>query len=81
MTPEPNPATAATAEPTGVKVRAHLGLCMGIGNCHRWAPEVYPLDEEGYLAVHLLDVPAELAGAARLGASVCPERAISIIDG
>ena len=31
---------------TGVRIRAHPGLCEGWGNCHRWGPEVYPLDEE-----------------------------------
>ncbi len=65
--------------PDGVRVRTHPSLCRGWGNCHRWAPDVYPLDEEGQIAVHLLDVPAEHAADAWLGASVCPERAISVI--
>jgi ferredoxin len=64
----------------GVKVRTHPGLCEGWGNCHRFAPEVYPLDAEGYIDVHLLDVPAELAAAARNGALACPERAITVIE-
>ena len=45
----------------------------------RFAPDVYPLDEDGHIAVHLLDVPAEHARDAWRGASVCPERAISVI--
>ena len=61
-----------------VRVRTHPALCRGWGNCHRWAPEVYPLDEEGMIAIHLLEVPAEHAHAARIGASVCPEQAISV---
>ena len=68
-----------TDEPTGVRVRAHPGLCEGWGNCHRWAPEVYPLDEEGQIAIHLLDVPPELARAAWMGADACPARAITVI--
>lgn len=56
----------------GVKVRAHPGLCEGWGNCRRWASNVYPLDDDGHIAIHLLDVPAELAQEAWLGADACP---------
>lgn len=76
----PGPATIAQEAPVGVRVRVHPGLCEGWGNCHRFAPAVYPLDAEGYIDVHLLDVPPDLADTARLGAEVCPARAITIID-
>lgn len=69
-----------TLEPNGVRVRTHPALCNGCGNCHRFAPEVYTLDDEGYIGFHLLDVPSELAPAARLGADVCPEKAITVIE-
>jgi len=65
---------------SGVRVRTHPGLCNGCGNCHRWAPRVYSLDDDGYIGFHLLDVPPELAADARLGAQVCPERAITVIE-
>lgn len=76
----------ATAPPTvtgevsvGVRVRVHPGVCEGWGNCHRFAPSVYLLDAEGYIDIHLLEVPPELADAARLGAQVCPAHAITVI--
>jgi ferredoxin len=69
-----------TGESTGLRVRTHPGLCNGCGNCHRWAPRVYSLDDDGYIGFHRLDVPADLAGEARLGAQVCPEQAITIIE-
>lgn len=74
--------TAAIADEVGVgiRVRVHPGLCEGWGNCHRFAPTVYPLDAEGYIDLHLLEVPAQLADAGRLGAEVCPARAITIIE-
>jgi ferredoxin len=53
----------------GVRIRTHPGLCVGWGNCHRFAPDVYPLDENGKVDVHLLEVPAELDDAAARGAS------------
>lgn len=72
--------TIAGEVPVGVRVRVHPGLCEGWGNCHRFAAAVYPLDAQGYIDVHLLEVPADLADAARIGAEVCPARAITIID-
>jgi len=56
-------------ETGGVRVRTFPGLCNGVGNCH-----------DGLIAIHLVDVPPELAAEARLGAQVCPERAITIIE-
>jgi ferredoxin len=69
-----------TDDPSGVRVRTHPGLCNGCGNCCRWAPRVYSLDDDGYIGLHLLDVPPGLEADARLGAQVCPEQAITIID-
>ena len=60
-----------------VRIRVHPGLCAGWGNCHRWAPEVYPLDEHGQVAFHVIEVPADHAQAARWGAMACPAHAIS----
>jgi ferredoxin len=63
-----------------MKIRAHPGLCQGHGVCRRFAPAVYPLDDEGYLDLHLAEVPPELEAAAVLGASVCPAHVITIIE-
>ena len=63
----------------GVRVRVHPGLCEGWGLCHRFGGSIYPLDAEGFVDLHVLEVPPELAAAARLGASVCPAHAISIL--
>jgi ferredoxin len=62
-----------------VRIRTHPSLCMGHGNCHRWAPDVYPLDEEGEIAVHVLEVPDEQAVEAWLAAAACPAGAITVI--
>jgi ferredoxin len=65
----------------GVLVRTHPGLCLGWGNCHRFAPDVYPLDNEGKVDIHRLAVPADQAYDAWVGAAACPERAITVIGG
>lgn len=64
----------------GLLVRVHPGLCEGWGNCHRWAPEVYPLDEEGRIDLHVVEVPPELAESAWMGAQACPAGVITIVD-
>jgi ferredoxin len=63
-----------------VLVRTHPGLCLGWGNCHRFAPDIYPLDAEGKVDVHRLAVPHSHAYDAWLGAAACPERAITVMD-
>lgn len=64
----------------GVRVRVHPGVCEGWGLCNRFGgSDIYPLDAEGHVDVHLLEVPPEHAAAARLGASVCPVQAISLL--
>jgi ferredoxin len=65
--------------PPSVKVKVHPGLCEGWGECHRWAPLLYPLDGEGKVDLHVMEVPGEHAEDAWLGAVACPARAISII--
>jgi ferredoxin len=77
-TDSPTTDTPVTLE-AGVRVRTHPSLCHVWGNCARFAPDVYQLDEDGKIAVHLLDVPAELAYDAWLGAGACPEGAITVI--
>jgi ferredoxin len=79
---EMSPSGAAAgnlSEPEGVRVRVHPGICEGWGLCRRFGGSVYSLDAEGYVDLHLLEVPPELADAARLGAGVCPAKAISIL--
>ena len=61
-----------------VVVHTHPGLCRGWGICHRFAPEIYPLDADGKVDVHRVAVPAEHARDARIGAAACPESAITV---
>ncbi len=69
-----------SGEKRGVRIRTHPGLCSASGVCHQWARQLYPLDKDGYIDVHMVDVPPELAALARIGAQVCPEGAITIIE-
>lgn len=55
--------------------------CQGHALCESFAPEVYVLDELGYNRTDPTDIPAPLRDQARRGASACPERAITLVDG
>ena len=63
----------------GVRIKAHPALCNAWGNCARFAPDVYFLDDEGYIAIDRMEVPPELALQAWIGATSCPEGAITVI--
>ena len=65
-----------------MKVMIDAELCTGHGRCYSVAPDVYTLDANGYNAATgvPIDVPAAQEAAARLGARMCPERAITIIE-
>ncbi len=68
-----------SSEVCPVQVRVSSGICEGWGQCHRWASDVYPLDEDGFIDVHVMEVPSELAEQATWRASACPVRAITVI--
>ena len=59
----------------------HSRRCEGFAKCNAVAPEVYELDESGYLlAPPQIPLDASLREAAELGAEACPRRAIEIRD-
>ena len=65
-----------------MKVIIDPELCTGHNRCSSVAPDIYTLDSDGYNAQTgvPLDVPAGREEAARLGARMCPERAITILE-
>jgi ferredoxin len=61
-----------------VKIRINKAMCVGNARCAAVAPQLFPLDDEGYIAVEEIDVPAGMEELARRGAKACPERIIVI---
>lgn len=61
-----------------MKIRIDRARCTGNARCWAVAPDLYPLDEEGYIASDGFDVPAGQEDLARRGARACPERVIAI---
>lgn len=63
-----------------MKIRIDKAGCVGNARCQAVAGEMYPLDDDGYIAVEGFEVPPGDEVAARLGARACPERIIFIED-
>ncbi|CAN7540646.1 ferredoxin [Phenylobacterium sp. LjRoot225] len=61
-----------------MKIRINKAGCVGHARCAAVAPEVYELDDDGFIAVEEIDVPPELEALARRGARACPERIITV---
>ena len=63
-----------------MKIRIDKSHCVGNARCEAVSDVLFPLDEDGYIAVTEIDVPAGMEDVARRGARACPERVIEIIE-
>ena len=61
-----------------MKIRIKKEACVGHARCAAVAEGIYPLDENGYIAVEEIDVPPGKEELARRGARACPERIITV---
>jgi ferredoxin len=64
-----------------MRILVDNSLCQGHTQCNATAPDIYELDDEGYIAVKSgTTVPAGQEDLARSGAAACPERALTIVE-
>lgn len=63
-----------------MKIRIDKAKCVGNARCAAVSPELFPLDDDGYIAVEEVLVPAGMEALARRGARACPERIIVVED-
>jgi ferredoxin len=61
-----------------VKIVVDKNRCSGHARCAAAGPDLYELDDFGYVALTELEVPAGMEKQAQDGAAACPERAITI---
>jgi ferredoxin len=61
-----------------MKIRINKSACVGNARCAAVSEQLFPLDDDGYIAVEEVDVPPGLEELARKGARACPERIIVI---
>jgi ferredoxin len=63
-----------------MKISVTQDACVGAGQCALVAPELFDQDDEGIVIALTLDVPEGQEGHARKAASLCPARAIQLIE-
>lgn len=61
-----------------MKICINKDDCVGNARCAAVAPALFPLDDDGYIAVSEITVPHGSEELARRGARACPERIIVI---
>jgi ferredoxin len=61
-----------------IRAIAERGACCGYGICAEICPQVFKLDENGFVTVAVSVVPAGLEAQAREAAAACPQSALAI---
>lgn len=61
-----------------MRIRVLREKCQGHARCWARSPDIYELDDEGYIVPGDLDIAPGLERAASMGAKSCPERALVI---
>lgn len=65
-----------------LRVVVNRGACVGAGQCTRVAPDVFDQDEDDGLVILKIEHPGrEFAEQVANAASLCPARAIRVLDG
>jgi ferredoxin len=62
-----------------MKIEVDRSRCAGHARCNAVAPQLYKLDDEGYIATASFEVPAGMEKLAHNGARACPERVIRTV--
>ena len=61
-----------------MKVIANTALCSGHARCAAVAPEVFTLNDDGYIGFEEKTVTPGLEAQAERGVRACPERALRL---
>lgn len=55
-----------------------MARCQGHGQCVMMAPDVFDLDDDGYVTVLVDEVPEDAAKGVRVAVEACPEQALAV---
>ena len=61
-----------------MRVKADFDLCKGHANCMGEAPDVFQVDDNGYLTILQEEPPEALREAVELAVKYCPTGALSL---
>lgn len=65
---------------TRLKADVAKGACCAYGLCNEICPEVYKLDENGFVYIDADVIPEGMEDQAREGAMACPASVIELIE-
>jgi ferredoxin len=63
-----------------MKIIADRSRCAGHARCASVAPQLFELDDNGYIAFDQKRVPDGAEDSARRGVRACPERALKLAE-
>lgn len=63
-----------------MQIIINKAACVGHGRCKHVAPELFSLDDNGYIATVSFNLPAGAEALAQRGVRACPEGALSLAD-
>jgi ferredoxin len=64
-----------------IRISVEQSKCSGHARCYATAPEIFPIDDDGYTAFSgIVEVDDVLAEKVRFGVAACPERVITLLD-
>ena len=61
-----------------MRILVDRARCAGHARCNAIAPDIFELDDNGYIAMDSFDVKPGEEELARRGARACPERALQV---
>ena len=63
-----------------MRIKIDGAKCQGNARCWALAPDLFELNDEGYMAEGMIEVPAGEELRASRAARACPERALTIVN-
>ena len=63
-----------------MRVRLIRAKCAGHAQCYAVAPDLFPIDDEGFCILEERDVAPDEMALAQAGVAACPELALVIDD-
>lgn len=61
-----------------MRIRIEKAACVGNARCAAVSADLFPLDDDGYIATDGFSVPEGMEKLAKNGARACPERIIFV---
>lgn len=64
-----------------MRIHVKPTVCQGHARCYALAPQIFQLDDSGYILPGDINVPAGQEALALRGVRSCPEKALAVLDG